>query len=60
MCAMRTRLLALLLLLALPALARAQVWVPDKGDGTYRNPIIHADYSINTKGYADFDLFRVE
>jgi hypothetical protein len=20
-------------------------WVPDNGDGTYRNPIIHADYS---------------
>lgn len=23
----------------------AQVWVPDNGDGTYTNPIIHADYS---------------
>src|SRR5215210_8325574 len=29
--------------------ARAQtvskVWVADKGDGTYKNPVIHADYS---------------
>lgn len=23
----------------------SQVWVADKGDGTYRNPILHADYS---------------
>ncbi|HCK25361.1 MAG TPA: glycoside hydrolase [Bacteroides graminisolvens] len=23
----------------------SEVWVADKGDGTYRNPIIHADYS---------------
>ena len=23
----------------------SEVWVPDCGDGTYRNPIIHADYS---------------
>ena len=23
----------------------AQVWIPDNGDGTYKNPIIHADYS---------------
>ncbi len=29
-----------------------EVWVPDKGDGTYRNPIIHADYS-------DPDIVRV-
>src|SRR5215210_5124207 len=27
-------------------------WVPDQGDGTYRNPIIHADYS-------DRDVIRV-
>jgi beta-xylosidase len=47
------------LLLALPSVAAAQtperttdaappvskVWVADKGDGTYRNPVIHADYS---------------
>jgi beta-xylosidase len=24
---------------------RSNVWVADRGDGTYRNPIIHADYS---------------
>lgn len=23
----------------------SQVWVADKGDGTYRNPVLHADYS---------------
>ena len=31
---------------------RSNVWVADKGDGTYRNPIIHADYS-------DPDVIRV-
>ena len=30
----------------------AQVWTPDNGDGTYTNPIIHADYS-------DPDVVRV-
>jgi beta-xylosidase len=30
----------------------SQVWVADNGDGTYRNPIIHADYS-------DPDVIRV-
>lgn len=32
----------------MPGMAFAQrsaVWVADKGDGTYRNPVIHADYS---------------
>lgn len=28
-----------------PNLPAAGVWLADKGDGTYRNPIIHADYS---------------
>jgi beta-xylosidase len=32
------------LLLALHS-SYAQVWVPDNGDGTYKNPLIHADYS---------------
>ena len=32
--------------------ARSQVWVADQGDGTYRNPIINADYS-------DPDVIRV-
>jgi len=44
--------LALLLLCALPAFSSAQVWVADKGEGAYRNPIIHADYS-------DPDVVRV-
>lgn len=25
--------------------AVSKVWVADNGDGTYKNPIIHADYS---------------
>jgi beta-xylosidase len=33
-------------------ICQAQVWLPDNGDGTYRNPIIHADYS-------DPDVIRV-
>ena len=28
-----------------PAGAVSKVWVADRGDGTYRNPIIHADFS---------------
>lgn len=31
---------------------RSKVWVADNGDGTYKNPIIHADYS-------DSDAIRV-
>lgn len=27
------------------AQTRSKVWVADNGDGTYRNPILHADYS---------------
>ena len=37
---------------ALPAPAGAYPWIPDQGDGTFRNPIIHADYS-------DPDVIRV-
>ncbi|HEY0862974.1 MAG TPA: glycoside hydrolase 43 family protein [Lacunisphaera sp.] len=43
------RLPLTLSLLLLAAMTRAQTpppaWSPDLGDGTYRNPIIHADYS---------------
>ncbi len=47
----------LLLLIFLSARATAQtsaskVWIADNGDGTYRNPILHADYS-------DPDVVRV-
>jgi beta-xylosidase len=40
--------------MAAAALAGAQskVWVADKGDGTYKNPILHADFS-------DPDVLRV-
>jgi len=24
---------------------KSKVWVADNGDGTYKNPILHADYS---------------
>src|SRR5205814_8923275 len=45
--------LALLVLFAASVSAqRSDVWVPDNGDGTYKNPIIHADYS-------DPDVIRV-
>ncbi|MCB9283858.1 MAG: glycosyl hydrolase 43 family protein [Lewinellaceae bacterium] len=47
----RTPYYILVLLLTTTSL-RAQVWQADLGDGTYRNPIIHADYS-------DPDVVRV-
>jgi beta-xylosidase len=38
---------SLLLLLSFSATAQSvsKVWVADNGDGTYKNPILHADYS---------------
>ncbi|MCX2680004.1 glycoside hydrolase 43 family protein [Galbibacter sp. EGI 63066] len=36
-----------------PSTYKSQVWVADQGDGTYQNPIIHADYS-------DPDVVRVD
>ena len=39
-------------LAALAALCAAAQWTPDRGDGSYRNPILHADYS-------DPDVVRV-
>ncbi|MBX5479851.1 MAG: glycoside hydrolase 43 family protein [Pyrinomonas methylaliphatogenes] len=48
--------LALTCILLFPLVSESQsvskVWVADNGDGTYRNPIIHADYS-------DPDVIRV-
>lgn len=47
----KTLLGTLLLAIALPLAAqqaepyRSQVWVPDQGDGTYKNPVLYADYS---------------
>lgn len=38
-------MVALLLPMAVQAQYRSQVWCPDLGDGTYRNPVINADYS---------------
>jgi len=38
--------------IAAPGRTVSRVWVADKGDGTYRNPILHADYS-------DPDVIRV-
>ncbi len=46
----RQLLLSMVSLMAAMAVARAatdpsEVWRPDRGDGTYRNPVLHADYS---------------
>ncbi len=41
-------ILAVLVVLSVSAAAqnyRSEVWCPDQGDGTYRNPVIYADYS---------------
>ena len=43
---------ALLCAVVSMAQGRSLVWVADQGDGTYRNPILHADYS-------DPDVIRV-
>lgn len=42
-----------LFLLAISFSGKSQVWMPDNGDGTYKNPIIYADYS-------DPDVIRVK
>lgn len=39
-------------ILLLPTFGHGQVYSPDQGDGTYQNPVIHADYS-------DPDVVRV-
>lgn len=44
----KTNLLILFLLLSVIVAAQpyvSQVWVSDNGNGTYKNPILHADYS---------------
>lgn len=52
------RILLLSILLALSGVTlsareyRSEVWCADRGDGTYRNPVLHADYS-------DPDVVRV-
>ncbi|HJZ82908.1 MAG TPA: glycoside hydrolase 43 family protein [Pyrinomonadaceae bacterium] len=51
----RSALFLLMIFVAWPIAAqtnRSRVWVADNGDGTYRNPILHADYS-------DPDVIRV-
>lgn len=44
---MRIKILFILLIVAAQASAqyRSEVWCPDNGDGTYRNPVLNADYS---------------
>ena len=41
--------LGLCLLMTTPAIAQenyvSEVWVADQGNGTYKNPILYADYS---------------
>ena len=48
---MKKTLITLTLTSLLSSAASAQ-WVPDLGDGTYKNPVLHADY-------ADADVTRV-
>lgn len=51
--AKRSILLALALLAASPSFAaETRAWLPDQGDGTYRNPVLAGDYS-------DPDVVRV-
>jgi len=46
---MRKKILFLAGMMACCSLAGAQeiskTWVADKGNGTYQNPVLHADYS---------------
>jgi beta-xylosidase len=46
------KILIIIILVLLHQTIQAQVWIPDNGDGTYKNPIIYADYS-------DPDVIRV-
>jgi beta-xylosidase len=41
----RKSILTLCLLAPLAAAQVSKVWVADNGDGTYKNPVLHADYS---------------
>src|SRR4028118_1058462 len=45
-------LMASLILWSQAKISVSQVWVADNGNGTYKNPILHADYS-------DPDVIRV-
>ena len=43
-----SKAISLFIFMTMPVMAQnyvSKVWVADKGDGTYRNPIIYADYS---------------
>jgi beta-xylosidase len=42
---MRVKLFLPLLLMSLMAVSQSKVWKSDLGNGMYRNPVIHADYS---------------
>jgi len=42
---MRNQILLPLLLMSLMAVSQSKVWKSDLGNGMYRNPVIHADYS---------------
>ena len=37
--------IAMILCTASGVAQRSEVWVADKGDGTYKNPVVNADYS---------------
>lgn len=42
---MKNATFAILLLLVQPSFSQMRAWVADNGNGTYKNPVIHADYS---------------
>jgi beta-xylosidase len=46
------KLFIIIILVLIYQTIQAQVWIPDNSDGTYKNPIIYADYS-------DPDVIRV-
>ena len=46
------KLIILLLVVLKVSISNGQAWFPDNGNGTYKNPVIYADYS-------DPDVIRV-
>ena len=49
----------LLVARSLTAQTVSKVWVADNGDGTYKNPIIHADYSDPDAIRVDDDYYMI-
>ena len=47
----------MILLLCNSAAVFSQTWIPDRGNGTYENPIIYADYSDPDVIHVDDDFY---